>query len=107
MRHLSDFACWPYNEPMNKKLLLALFGVGAAGVAFAAQAGAEDGSDIALEKRGVILGTMAHLKSVKLQDASPIPAYIVNNDNVQRADEETARFIIGLSRNCVQDFWGE
>ena len=55
----------------------------------------------------MILGTMSHLKTVKLQDAPAIPAYVVNNDNVQRADEETARFIIGLSRNCVQGFWGE
>ena len=35
-----------------------------------------------LEKRGVILGTMAHLKTVKLQDAPANPAYVVNNDNV-------------------------
>ena len=92
---------------MRGKILLTLSGLGVAGVAFATQAGAEDGRDIPLEKRGMILGTMAHLKSVKLHEAPAIPAYIVNNGNVQRADPETARFIIGLSRNCVPDFWGE
>ena len=55
----------------------------------------------------MILGTMVHLKGVKLREAPPIPAYSVNNDNVQRADEETARFIIGLSRNCLLDFWDQ
>ena len=86
---------------------MALFGFAMAGLAFAKPTGAEDGSDFPLEKRGMILGTMAHLKTVKLQDAPAIPAYVVNNDNVDRADEETAKFIKGLSRNCVQGFWGE
>ena len=92
---------------MRGKILLTLCGLGVAGVAFATQAGAEDGRDIPLEKRGMILGTMARLKSLKLHEAPAIPAYIVNNGNVLRADPETARFIIGLSRNCVLDFWGE
>ena len=89
---------------MNWKIPWA---VGAGFAALAWQAGAEDWSKIPLEKRGMILATMVHLKGVKLREAPPIPAYIVNNDNVQRADEETARFIIGLSRNCLQEFWGE
>jgi hypothetical protein len=97
----------PYNGAMSRKILVALFGFGLVGLAFATPTGAEDGSDVPLEKRGMILGTMVHLKGVKLREAPPIPAYIVNNDNVQRADEETARFIIGLSRNCSQEFWGE
>ncbi len=92
---------------MNRKILFTLFGVGAAAVVFATQAGAEEGSYIPLEKRGMILGTMAHLKSVKLREAPAFPAYIVDNDNVPRADFETAKFIAGLSRNCVQNFWGE
>ena len=58
---------------------MALFGVGMAGIAFATQAGAEDGNHILLENRGMILGTMAHLRSVKLREAPAIPAYIVNN----------------------------
>lgn len=86
---------------------MAVFGFGMTGFAFAVQAGAEGGSHVPLEKRGIILGTMVHLGGVKIREAPPIPAYIVNNDNVQQADEETARFIFGLSRNCVQDFWGE
>ena len=53
------------------------------------------------------MGTMTHLRSVKLREAPPIPAYIVNNDNVQLADKETAMFILGLSRNCIQDFWDD
>ena len=91
---------------MGRKILVAVFAVGVASAAFATQAGAEDGSDMPLDF-SITMGTMAHLKTVKLQDAPAIPAYIVNNDNVQRADEETARFIMGLSRNCVQGFWGE
>ena len=55
----------------------------------------------------MIVGTMAHLKTVKLQDAPAIPAYVVNNDNVQQADPETTKFIAGLLRNCILDFWGE
>ena len=90
---------------MNRKVLLALTGVGLAGIALATQAVAEDGSDIPLEKRGMILGTMANLKSVKLKQAPAIPAYIVNNDNIERADPETAQFIFGLLRNCQLDFW--
>ena len=86
---------------------MALVGFGLAGLAFATPAGADGGGGVPLEKRGIILGTMVHLKGVKLREAPPIPAYIVNNDNVQRADEETARFIMGLSRNCLQEFWGE
>ena len=78
-----------------------------AGLALATPIRADDESDAPREKRGMIQGTMGHLKGVKLREAPPIPAYIVNNDNVQRADEETARFIIGLSRSCLQEFWGE
>jgi hypothetical protein len=92
---------------MGRKILLAAFAVGTASAVFSAQAGGEGGSDIPMERRGMILGTMSHLKAVKLREAPPVPAYIVNNDNVQRADEETARFIMGLSRNCLQGFWGE
>lgn len=84
---------------------MVVLGVGIA--VFATQACAEDGSEIPLEKRGMILGTMAHLKIVKLREVPPVPAYIVNHDNVQRADDETARFIAGLSRSCLQVFWGE
>ena len=55
----------------------------------------------------MMLGTMAHLKSVKLQEAPAFPAYVVNNDNVLRADPETAKFIAGLLSNCLLDFWEE
>ena len=92
---------------MSRKILLTAFAVWMASAAFTPQVGAESGGDIPLEKRGMILDTMAHLKGVKLREAPPLPAYIVNNDNVQRADEETARFIMGLARNCLQGFWGE
>lgn len=78
---------------------MALFGVGLAGVTFAPQAGAEDGSNILLEKRGMILGTMAHLKSVKLHEAPAIPSYVVNNDNIKQSDSETAKFIAGILDN--------
>ena len=101
MWRLSDFGWGAYSGPMNWKILLTLFGVGVAGVAIATQAGAEDGSDIPLEKRGMILGTMAHLKIVKLHAAPAIPAYKVENDYVQQADPETAKFIAGILDNYL------
>lgn len=90
---------------MYRKVLLALIGAGLAGLAVARQAGAGGDSDITPEKRGMILGTMAHLKSVKLKEAPAIPIYVVNNDNIKRADPETAQYIFGLLRNCQLDFW--
>ena len=102
-----DLVFRPYNGAMGGKILVVLFGVGVAVLAFASQAGAEDGRDIPREKRGMMLGTMAHLKSVKLQEAPAFPAYVVNNDNVLRADPETAKFIAGLLSNCLLDFWEE
>jgi hypothetical protein len=92
---------------MSRKILWAAVGFGMTGFALSMQAVAENGSHAPLEKRGMIPGTLVHLRSVKLREAPPIPAYIVNNDNVQQADDETAKFIFGLSRNCIQDFWGE
>lgn len=67
---------------------MAVVGVGVA--AFAAQAGAEDGSDIPLEKRGMILGTMAHLRGVKLRAVAKLPDYVVNNDGVKKWEQEPA-----------------
>jgi hypothetical protein len=92
---------------MSGKILVTLFGFGMAGLAFTTPTGADDRSNVPLEKRGMILGSMVHLTAVKLREAPPIPDFIVNNDNVRRADEETARFIMGLSRSCLQGFWGE
>ena len=80
---------------------MALIGVGLAGVTFTPQAGAGDGNNIQLEKRGMILGTMAHLKIVKLHAAPAIPAYKVENENVQQADPETAKFIAGILDNYL------
>lgn len=90
---------------MGRKILLVLVVIGVAGFDFAPQAGAVDGSNIPLEKRGIIAGTMAHLKRVTLHEAPAFPAYTVNNDNVERADPETAIFIAGLLSNCLLDFW--
>ena len=56
---------------------MVVLGVGMA--VFAAQAGAADGREIPLEKRGMILGTMAHLKGVKLRAVAKLPDYVVNN----------------------------
>lgn len=102
-----DLVCRPYSDAMNRKILFAVLGIGAGFSAIGSQAGAEERSKIPLEKRGMILGTMAHLKSVKLQDAPVIPAYVVNNDNVLRADPETAKFIAGLLSNCILNFWDQ
>jgi heterodisulfide reductase subunit A-like polyferredoxin len=92
---------------MDRKILAVVLGVGVAGLAFATQAGAEDRGGIPLEKRGIIAGTMAHLKSVTLHEAPAFPAYVVNNDSVERADPETAKFIAGLLSNCLLDFWDQ
>ena len=86
---------------------MAAVGFGMTGVALSMQAVGESASHAPLEERGMRPGTLVHLRSVKAREAPPIPAYIVNNDNVQQADDETAKFIFGLSRNCIQDFWGE
>ncbi len=102
-----DLVFRPYTDAMSRKIPVALSVFGIAGLVFAMQADADDGRAIPLEKRGMIPGTMAHLGNVKLREAPPFPAYIVNNDNIQRADEETARFITGLSRNCLQGSWDE
>jgi|CXWL01.1.fsa_nt_gi hypothetical protein len=64
---------------MSRTILAALFGFGMAGLSFAMPTGAEDGSDVPLEKRGMILGTMVHLKGVKLRAVAKLPDYIVNN----------------------------
>lgn len=53
------------------------------------------------------MGTMAHLKTVKLRDKAVISDDVVSNDNVHLADAETAKFIKGLARSCIQTFWGE
>jgi len=81
--------------------------VGIATAAFTPQGRAEPDGIIPREERGKIMGTMAHLKTVKLKDLAVTSAYAVNNDNVPLADEETAKFIKGLARSCVPDFWGE
>lgn len=62
---------------MSGKILLVVFGVGMA--VFATQACTEDGSEIPKKKRGMIQGTMAHLKGVKLRAVAKLPEYVVNN----------------------------
>ena len=56
-----------------------LVGFGLAGLALATPIRAEGVSDVPLEKRGIIMGTMAHLKGVKLRAVAELPDYIVNN----------------------------
>jgi hypothetical protein len=75
---------------MNRKILSVILGFGMAGVAFATQAGAEDGSHISREKLGMIPGTMAHLKDVRLTAVPKLPDYIINNDNMQKWQQEPA-----------------
>lgn len=83
-----DLVFRPYYTAMGRKILLVLLGIGMA--AFATQAGAEDGSDIPLEKRGMILGTMAHLKGVKLRAVGKLPDYVVSNDGMKKWEQEPA-----------------
>jgi hypothetical protein len=61
-----------------------------ASATFAAQAGAEDGSHIPREKLGMIPGAMAHLKDVRLTAVPKLPDYIINNDNMQKWQQEPA-----------------
>ena len=79
---------------MNRNILLAVFAVGMASAAFTPQAGAEGGSDIPREKLGMIPGTMAHLKDVKLTAVPKLPDYVVNNDDDKKWDHETDHPII-------------
>jgi hypothetical protein len=81
---------WRYNGAMSRKILSVLVGVGVAGAAFATQACAEDGSHISREKLGLIPGTMAHLKDVRLTAVPKLPDYIINNDNMQKWQQEPA-----------------
>jgi hypothetical protein len=78
---------------MSGKILLVVLGVGMA--VFAAQACAEDGSEIPLEKRGMILGTMAHLKGVKLRAVAKLPDYVVNNSE---NEPEVSAFVEFLTK---------
>ncbi len=78
---------------MNRKILLIVLGIGMA--VFATQAGAEDGSEIPSEKRGMILGTMAHLKGVKLRAVAKLPDYLVNNSE---NEPEVSAFVEFLTK---------
>ena len=82
----------PYNDVMSGKILLVVLGVGIA--VLATQACAEDGSEIPLEKRGMILGTMAHLKAVKLRAVAKLPDYVANNDDIKNWDPKPDQVII-------------
>ena len=75
---------------MGRKILSVIFSVGVAWAAFATQAGAEDGSYISREKLGMIPGTMAHLKDVKLTTVPKLPDYIINNDDIKKWEQEPA-----------------
>jgi hypothetical protein len=58
--------------------------------AFATQAGAQDRTNISLEKLGMIPGTVAHLKDVKLTAVPKLPDHIINNNNMKKWDQEPA-----------------
>jgi len=59
---------------MSRNIFVAIFGLGMAGLAFATPTCAEVGSDISREELGMIPGTIAHLKDVKLRAVSKLPA---------------------------------
>jgi hypothetical protein len=89
---------------MSRNVLLVLFGAGLAGITFTTPGRTEDGMEIPRETRGMIIGTMAHLKEVKLKEAPAVAPYIVNTNNVERADPETVKFIWGILYTSQLDF---
>ncbi|MGB8314509.1 MAG: hypothetical protein WCE69_08490 [Aestuariivirga sp.] len=105
MSDLPEVVHRPYNDPMIGKLLGFLLRAGLAVVTSATLAIAEDGMAVPRETRGMIMGTMDHLKGVKLREAPAIPAYVVNTGNVERTDPETAKFILGILSSNQLDMW--
>ena len=105
MSDLPELVHRPYNDPMIGKLLGVLLGAGLGAATSATLAVAEDGMDIPRETKGMIMGTMDHLKGVILREAPTIPAYVVNTDNVERADPETAKFILGILSSNQLNMW--
>ena len=79
---------------MDRKILLAISGVGVGFAALGLQVAAEDWSKVPLEKRGMIQGTRAHLKDVKLTAVPKLPDYVINNDNIKKWDHETDHSIV-------------
>ena len=59
-------------------------------VAFATPVGAEDRSHIPREELGMIPGTMAHLKDVKLTAVPKLKDYNINNEEMKKWVQEPA-----------------
>lgn len=76
---------------------MAAAGVGVGFAALVIFMNVERTSDIPKNSQGMIPGTMAHLRVVKLTAVAKLPDYAVNNDDVQRADMETALAIVRYS----------
>lgn len=79
---------------MGRKILLAATGVGVAFAAIAMFMDFERTSNVPRDSRGMVVGTMAHLKGVKLTAVAKLPDYVVDNGDVQKAYLETASAII-------------
>lgn len=94
-----DLVFRPYNGAMSRKILLAAAGVGAGFAALATFMDIERGSDaprpyIPRNDRGMIVGTMAHLKGVKLRAVARLPDYVANNDDINNWDPDPGHVII-------------
>jgi hypothetical protein len=79
---------------MSRKILLVILGVGVAGLASATLAGAGNGSKIPLEERGIIAGTMAHLKGVKLRAVAKLPDYFAKEDDIKNWDYKPGHLVV-------------
>jgi hypothetical protein len=89
----------PYNGAMSRKILVAAVGVGAGIVAFATVMDFERGSDtprsyIPRIDRGMIVGTMAHLKGVKLRAVARLPDYVANTEDIKNWDHKPGHVIV-------------
>jgi hypothetical protein len=89
-----DLVFRPYKDAMNTKIVLATMGIGIGFAALATLMNYGTSGQIPRNGRGMIVGTMAHLRGVKLKAVAKLPDYEVNNGDIQKADRETASAII-------------
>ena len=78
---------------MGRKILLAAVGVGVGIAAIATLMDVERGPDIPKNSQGMIVGTMAHLKGVKLRAVARLPDYVASSD-IKNWDHEPGHMII-------------
>ena len=84
----------PYNGAMGRKILLAAACVVVGFAALATFMDFERSPDVPIDGRGMIVGTMAHLKGVKLRAVARLPDYVADNDDIKNWDPDPGHVII-------------